>query len=173
MKSIYNLIVAMCEGRGIGYKGQMSWYSKPDLIHFSKLTRGKGKNAVIMGSTTWKSLPKQMLPIRDNLIVSSTLNIHSIMNDGHIIKSFENIDAVIKFCNLMEYDEVWIIGGESIYKQFLDKKIINTCIVSTIDKYYECDTFFPLLNETEWKINSSIILTDGVNITEFERNCIK
>lgn len=172
MKSIYNLIVAMCEGRGIGYKGQMSWYSKPDLIHFSKLTRGKGKNAVIMGSTTWKSLPKQMLPLRDNLIVSSTLEIDTIINDK-CIKTFENIDSVIKFCNLMNYDEVWIIGGESIYKQFLDKKIINKCIVSTIDKYYECDTFFPLLNETEWKINSSVILTDGVKIIEFERTCIK
>ena len=163
----YNLIVAMCEGsRGIGYKGQMAWYNKADLNHFSKLTRGKGNNAVIMGRTTWESLPNKMLPLRDNLIVTSTIDLYSIANDN-IIKSFETIDAVIKFCNLMEYDKVWIIGGESIYKQFLDKNLINKCFISTIEKHYECDTFFPELNETDWKINSSVVLTDDVKITEF------
>lgn len=157
-----SLIVAMCEGRGIGYKGQIPWHSKADLAHFYKLTKGKGNNAVIMGSTTWKSLPNKMLPGRNNFILSSTLNLHSIMKDGHIIKTFENSDAVIKYCNLMKYDEVWIIGGESIYKQFLDLKIVNKCYISTIDAVYECDTFFPDLNENDWKLDENYTLPDSI-----------
>jgi hypothetical protein len=51
--------------------------------------------------------------------------------------------------------------------------LIDEFCITYIDKHYECDTFFPLLNDTEWKINSSVILTDGVKITEFERTCIK
>ena len=146
----YNLIVAMCENRGIGYKGTIPWHSREDLLHFSKLTKGNGNNAVIMGSTTWKSLPKQMLPLRDNLIVSSTLNINLTMQDGHLLKSFENIDSVIQFCNGNNYDNVWVIGGESIYKQFLEKSIINALYITTIHEWFECDTFFPDVDENEW-----------------------
>lgn len=157
----YNLIVAMCQGsRGIGYKGKMPWNSKADLAHFYKLTKGTGENAVIMGSTTWKSLPNKMLPGRNNFIISSTLNEHSIMKDGHIIKTFDNINAVINFCNLMEYDEVWVIGGESLYKQFLDLHLVNKCYITTIDKHYECDTFFPELNSDEWVVNNKYTIFD-------------
>jgi dihydrofolate reductase len=157
----------MCEDRGIGYKGQIPWHNKADLKYFSKLTRGTGENAIIMGSTTWKSLPNQYLPGRNNLIISSTLKIHKIMSDGHIIKTFESIDAVIKFCNLMEYEEVWIIGGESIYKQFLYRKIINKCYISTISKHYESDAFFPEINNNEWKLSNSFILDDYTFVNIF------
>lgn len=168
---IYNLIVAMCQDRGIGYKGHLPWHNKADLIHFSKLTRGSGgsETAVIMGSTTWTSLPKQLLPWRNNLILSSTLKIHTIMDSGHIVKTFTSVEGIIHFCNLMEYDQVWIIGGESIYKQFLDKKIIKKCYVSTIDAFYECDTFFPELNENEWHLNESYTLSDAaVNVDVYK-----
>jgi len=162
----YNLIVATCKGKGIGYKGNIPWHNKADLAHFSKLTRGiGGENAVIMGSTTWNSLPNQLLPGRNNLILSSTLKLHTIMDDGHIVKTFTSVEGIVHFCNLMEYDQVWIIGGESIYTQFLDKKIINKCYVSTIDAFYECDTFFPELNEHEWLLNASYTLSDAtVNV---------
>ena len=154
----YNLIVAICESRGIGYQGKLPWHSKADLLHFSKLTKGIGENAVIMGGATWASLSP--LPKRNNLIVSSSLKLHSIMEDGHIIKSFTSIDDVVHFCELMEYDEVWIIGGETIYKQFLAMKIINKCYVTSIDKFYECDTFFPELNENEWTLNNTYTIAE-------------
>ena len=161
----YNLIVAMYKNsRGIGYNGKIPWHSKADMLHFYKLTKGNSNNAVIMGSTTWKSLPKKMLPLRDNLILSSTTNLHTIMGDGHIIKTFPHIEDVIKFCELMEYDQVWIIGGESIYKQFLDKKQIDKCYITLVDdnennnEKYECDTFFPELDENEWKVDNKYML---------------
>ena len=159
----YNLIVAICKGGGIGYKGKIPWHCKADLSHFSKLTRGigtgGGENAVIMGSTTRTSLPHQFLPGRNNLILSSTLKIHTITSSGHIVKTFTSVEDISRFCNLMEYDQVWIIGGESIYKQFLDKKMINKCYISTIDNFYECDTFFPELNENEWTVSDTYTLS--------------
>lgn len=48
------------------------------------------------------------------------------------------------------YDEVWIIGGEKIYKSFIKENmnkngilVISEFCITYIDKYYECDTFFP------------------------------
>jgi dihydrofolate reductase len=147
---LFNLIVATCLENGIGYKGKLPWHVKADLQNFSKLTKGLG-NAVIMGSNTLNSIPNKYLPGRDNLVLSTTQKFHTIMSDGHIIKSFNTIDAVIDFCKLMDYEEVWIIGGESIYKQFLNKNIINKCYITIIHKYFDCDTFFPLLDKSVWK----------------------
>jgi len=45
----YQLIVAMCETRGIGYKNNLPWNIPEDLKYFSKLTRGNNNNAVVMG----------------------------------------------------------------------------------------------------------------------------
>jgi len=163
----FNLIVAMCEGRGIGYQGQIPWHSKADLNHFSNITKGKGNNAVIMGKITWNSLPQKMLPLRNNLILSSTIEMDVTLKYD-TIKTFETIDAVIKFCNLMEYDEVWIIGGTSIYKQFLDLHLVNKCYITTIDKHYECDTFFPELNSDEWVLNNTFTLSDETSVSVFD-----
>ena len=167
----YNLIVAMCKERGIGYKGKMPWSIKEDMKYFSKLTKGMNgeENALIMGSATWESIPNKYLPGRNNLILSSTININKIMKDGHIIKTFDSVDSIINFCNVMQYDNVWIIGGASIYKQFLDKNIIKKCFITRIDKYYNCDTFFPELNcnTEQWKLYNSITIKtdDDINLT--------
>ena len=163
----FNLIVAICRERGIGYKGTIPWHIKDDLKYFSKLTKGSGgENALIMGSTTWNSLPNKYLPGRNNLILSSTIKIHKIMKDGYIIKSFDTIDAIIKFCILMGYDNIWVIGGATIYKQFLDKDIISKCYITKIDKFYDCDTFFPELNchIEKWKLYNKITLKTDDNI---------
>ena len=42
-----------------------------------------------------------------------------------IIKSFSTIDNVIDFINNKKYEDVWIIGGESIYKSFLELNLIS------------------------------------------------
>ena len=146
----FNLIVAMCkDSRGIGLNGNLPWNIKEDLHYFSKLTKGDGNNAVIMGSNTYKSLKRETgLPGRDNLILYS--NEKFLNNDN--VKAFTTIDKIIETCYANNYDTAWIIGGASIYKQFLDRSIIDACYVTLIHKVFECDTFFPFLNETEWTV---------------------
>ena len=79
MQSIkYNLIVAMCKNKGIGYKGRLPWnFIKEDMQYFSKMTKGTNEsNCIIMGRNTWNSLrSKNPLPKRDNLVLPSTLNL--------------------------------------------------------------------------------------------------
>jgi dihydrofolate reductase len=68
----------------------------------------------------------------------------------------------------MEYDEVWIIGGASLYKQFLDLHLVNKCYITTIDKHYECDTFFPELSSDEWVLNNTFTLSDETSVCVFD-----
>ena len=146
-----NLIVAVCRNNGIGYKGDIPWHIKTDLQYFSKLTKGDGNNAIVMGKNTWNSLPHSLLG-RDNLIFSlnQTFN-KSVTKDNHLIKTFGSYEEFMSFIKLKSYKEIWIIGGAQIYKTFLDKKIINKCYLTYIDKDFVCDTFLQDLPISEWK----------------------
>ena len=142
---LYKLIVAFDIKRGIGKNGTIPWYFPEDLKRFSKLTKGNGNNAIIMGRKTWTSLPQypNPLPKRDNLILSNTLNISQNSPKNSLVQSFNKINELTAFCKSQNYDEVWVIGGAEIYSLFLEKKLIDEIYVTTIYKNYNCDTHFP------------------------------
>ena len=140
----FKLIAAMCSNGGIGYKGELPWpHCKADMAHFAKRTTGAGNNAVIMGKTTWFSIPVRPLRRRANLILSSS-NPKPATSE-HWFTSMPDLFAHLESAN---YDEVWIIGGASIYEQFLTMHkngeiLIDEMCMTTMEGDYECDTFFP------------------------------
>ena len=150
----YKIIAAMCQNRGIGKDGTLPWKIAEDMKFFSKLTKGNGNNAVIMGKKTWDSFNGRHLMDRDNFIISSTLSLEETRRDDKI-KSFGNIQDVHEFCEAQNYDDVWVIGGETIYKQFIDNNLVKECIITYINNKYECDTFFPVLDNKVWKLISN------------------
>jgi len=151
---LFNLIVAVCRDNGIGYKGDIPWHIKADMQYFSKLTKGQsqGQNAVVMGHNTWLSLQEKGftngLPGRDNFIFSHKERFTDIIKT---FGSYDEFQEYIYYNVTQPYQEVWIIGGAQIYKMFLEKDIINKCYITYIDKDFECDTFFPVLEESKWK----------------------
>jgi dihydrofolate reductase len=153
-KIIYNMIVAFDKERGIGNKNTLPWHFSEDLKRFSKLTKGSGNNAIVMGKNTWNSLPKKPLPNRDNLILSTTLQL--IPNNS--IKIFSNTTLLQDFCNKQKYDTVWIIGGSQVYKELITELDINLIYVTLIHDIYNCDTFFPILNNWEILTNEHTII---------------
>jgi len=146
----FKLIAAMCGDCGIGYKGQLPWpHSKTDMAHFAKRTTGAGNNAVIMGRSTWESIPVRPLRRRANLILSSHApNQESCANQEHWFPSIPELLAHLESAN---YDEVWIIGGAKIYEQFLEMHankqiVIDEMCITKMEGNYECDTFFPSMH---------------------------
>jgi dihydrofolate reductase len=150
-----NLIVAMSRNNGIGYKGNMPWHIKAELQYFSKLTKGNGNNAIVMGNNTWKSFSTEHivgLSKRDNFILSNSQTFSEMVTaDERLIKVFDTYESFMTFIQEQSYDEVWIIGGAQIYKTFLEKNSINSCYITIIDKDFDCDTYFPELNPAEWQ----------------------
>lgn len=137
---IYNIIVATCKNNGIGNDNKLPWGKiKEDMQLFSKLTIGKKKNAVIMGKNTYNSIGRP-LKDRKNIVLSTTLN-DNINNDNLII--LDSIKKCIDYCDMYNFDTVWIIGGENIYNQFLKLNIVTRIYETKIYENYQCDTFFP------------------------------
>ena len=146
------MIVAYDLDNGIGKDNILPWYFLEDLRRFSKLTCGQGNNAIIMGKNTWNSIPKKPLIKRDNLILSTTLNLEEGSPHNTYIKTFSNIEAINRFCEEQKYETVWIIGGSKIYEQYIDYNKLNWVYVTQINKKYECDVRFPDISS--WKIVS-------------------
>lgn len=144
-----NVILAHCRGYGIGCAGKMCWHNGADMRRFARLTTGRGdyKNAIVMGRKTWQSLPhyKRPLAFRDNLIVSRQCPDTNASEPPHSLW-FSSIDAVLAHCETKNYDEVWIIGGEQLYSEFLGaqspyRSLVHTVHITCIDAEFQCDTF--------------------------------
>lgn len=162
----HNIIVAVCNGNGIGHSNKLPWYYKEELRNFSKVTKGNGNNAIIMGKNTWDSLPKKPLPGRINIVLSSSYQ--SITNleypNTWFCTSLERMNSIPCIKNA-ELDECWYIGGEVLYKNMIKNPLIDELFISKIPKNFECDRFFPEIpSHFEIYHQNEIITEDGTNI---------
>jgi dihydrofolate reductase len=151
---MYNIIVAFDNNRGIGKNNTIPWYFSEDLKYFSKITKGNNNNAIIMGKNTWTSLSNPLIA-RDNLILSTSLNITNNSPKNNYIKTFTTLEELELFCINQNYTNVWIIGGGQIYNDFLKNNNIDKIdkiYATIINNDYNCDVFFPKLDELQWKI---------------------
>lgn len=129
-------IAAVDNNWGIGYNGSLLVSIPEDLKYFKELTNNK---IVIMGRKTWDSLPKKPLPNRQNIVITSNPT-----EDYHI-----EMDSLKTWLSVTQKD-VFIIGGGQIYKELLP--FCDKLYITKIHKDFEnIDTFFPKLNNNEWK----------------------
>lgn len=137
MKNI-SIIVAIAQNNAIGKDNDLLWHLSEDLKRFKNLTTG---NVIIMGKRTFESLPKGALPNRTNIVITDNQN----DNFDGCIMAYSIEDALSKCDNTKE---CFIIGGGSIYNQFLPTA--NKLYLTVVHKDFEADTFFPLINYDEW-----------------------
>lgn len=162
---IVSLIAAVDSKNGIGLNGIMPWgHIKDDMQFFRSTTTGY---PVIMGRVTFESLGSKPLPKRKNIVISSSIN-NEIKYDN---LSFDNsFEDVLSKLLLEKYNQIFIIGGESIYKKALD--YADRVYLTHINKDYNCDRFFPEMDKSLFNSNKlkSFIYNDiNVDIVEYNR----
>ena len=159
----YHLIVAVDDKYGIGKNGKIPWDINEDLKHFSKLTKGNGNNAVIMGKNTWLSINSKCLPNRVNIVISKTLKKTKKNGPDYI---FNDINDFINYTDQLNIEQYWIIGGQDIYKDFLKLNLCSSCHITKIENNYHCDRYFPIdLCYKNMFLDMVTILPNSLNIT--------
>ena len=156
------LIAAMDGKDGIGKNGTLPWHIPEDLKHFVNLTQF---GFVVMGSKTWDSLPRKPLPFRANIVLSRDIW-QTKFDDADRV--FNDINELIKYCKQIT-SEIFIIGGASIYEQFLPRATHMVLTKTDLGIDYECDTFFPDFDESEWICTETKGLCDFVWVEYLER----
>jgi len=128
------LIAAMSRNRIIGRNNTIPWHIPEEMHHFKKNTMG---HAVIMGRNTFESIGKA-LPGRFNVVLSRNKDLQV---PG--CRVTDSLTAAIQCCQ--DQKKSFIIGGQSIYLESLE--LVDTILLSVLDREYEGDTFFPAIPE--------------------------
>lgn len=139
----FNLIACVDNNYGIGRDNTIPWFYSKDLQHFKKLTSEKN-NIVIMGYKTYLSLPLNNKPLKNRINI--VLTTQKIKSNNENLLYFNDILSILIYLenNKKAINNVWIIGGETIYKQFLDLHIISNIYITKIyQQSFNCSTFFP------------------------------
>lgn len=141
-----NLIVAVDRNWGIGYKGQLLVSIPNDHKMFRKETLNK---VIVYGRKTLETFPlAQPLDRRTNIILSKNPDLQ--VRGAQVVHSIEEL---LKELEQYDSEDIYIIGGESIYAQMLP--YCDTAHVTMIDYAYQADAFFPNLDrDPEWEITA-------------------
>ena len=142
-----NIIAAVGKNLELGLNNKLIWSIPEDLQYFKQMTINK---TVVMGRKTYESIGRP-LPNRNNVVLTRK----DIKIDGiNTIKNYEEV--------LSMDEEVFIIGGESIYELFLP--YADNLYLTEINASHEADTYFPYFDKELYE--REIIKSDcykGVN----------
>lgn len=134
------LIAAIAKNKAIGFGNKLIYWLPNDLKRFKELTTG---HTIIMGSNTFRSLPKGALPNRRNIVLSRK------ESSFPGAETFTSLEEALANCNNEEI--VYIIGGEMLYRTAMPMADI-LCLTEIDDTPGQADAFFPEYTEREWEV---------------------
>jgi len=135
---MYEIVVACNERMVIGKDNTIPWNVKEDLTMFQKLTTN---HIVVMGRKTYESLPFKPLKNRYNIVLTSNPDKYESKHENLVFTNLENMSNIIQNQMKKWGEQVFIIGGNDIYRHFLDK--CSKLHITVVDKEVDGDTYFP------------------------------
>lgn len=139
-----NLIANVDINWAIGKNNQLLVKIPADMKFFRETTTGK---VVVMGRKTLESYPNgQPLKNRTNIVLTHDRNYR--VADAIVVYSMDELHEELK---KYPSEDIYIIGGESIYRQLVDE--CDVAHITMVDYAYDADAHFPNLDEKpEWRI---------------------
>lgn len=143
-----SLIVAYAHNNVIGNKGRIPWDIPDDREHFKQLTLG---SIVVMGRRTFEEIYKKFgagLPGRETIVISKTTNY-----EGANYRTVISLEKALELAkSLFPQKEIFICGGESVYKEAIESKLVNKMYITEIDADISGDAFFPEFDIADFEI---------------------
>lgn len=152
---MFTIITSVGNNGEIGKDNSLLWNLPEDLLFLRQTTMN---SKVVVGRKTFESIPRK-LENREWYIVTGNTNFKV---EGAII--INDLDSFIQE-NKDTDEEIFIIGGRTIYKFFLPyvKKMYITKVKKT---FSNANRFFPLFDKSEW--NERFLYTNFQNWMFFE-----
>jgi thymidylate synthase len=143
---MFSLISVVDDDNGIVKNGSIPWDCSNSIKHFEKITKG---HVVIMGSKTWKINNKPFCN-RFNVVISSSIP-NTLQKNKKPDIIFNSIEKCLEYFSSPQIlntthknQKLFVIGGDSIYEQFLKYNLIGDLHIITVSGNYECDKFIKL-----------------------------
>ncbi|MEX0595894.1 MAG: dihydrofolate reductase [Candidatus Paceibacterota bacterium] len=172
----------------INYNNAIGWENSNDLIffiqgeleYFRKTTiksYDNKMNIIIMGRKTWDSFKyKKPLPGRYNCVISSDADkLNEQYKDEKLFKSFPNIECFMNFSKQNEdcFNDVFVIGGKTIYEQFLKTDLIDRIYLTEIETMNSLgDVFFPINYVKNFNMTASTSYKDITVLNKLDKSIL-
>ena len=138
------MIAAIGANYELGKDNDLVWHLPDDFKRFKALTTG---HCIIMGRKTFESFPR-LLPNRKHIVI--TRNSDYAVPQGVVVVQ----NMAVALAHTKDDPQPFIIGGGEIYRLGMDWA---DCLeITHIEGNFDCDTFFPELDEELWDCVSSV-----------------
>jgi dihydrofolate reductase len=139
-----NLIAAVDNNWAIGYKNSLLVKIPNDQKQFGEMTEGK---VIVMGRKTLETFPQKQ-PLKNRVNIILTRDKGFTQKDAVVLHS---IDELMEELKKYKDDDVYVIGGESIYEQLMP--YCNTAHITKIDYEYQADAYLQNLDKSDgWRL---------------------
>ncbi len=145
-----SIIAAIARNRAIGKDNRLLWHLPADMKFFKNTTLG---HPIITGRKNYESIPDiyRPLPGRQNIVL--THQDDYLAPGAIVVNDLEDaIGTAIEAAEKEGRQEVFIIGGGAIYRESLDKELVDRMYLTLVDDKPNADTFFPEWNENDWEM---------------------
>ncbi|KAF5625357.1 glutathione S-transferase [Fusarium sp. NRRL 25303] len=116
-------------------------------------------NAVIMGRKTWDSIPTKFRPLKDrlNIVISRSApsKLPETVEPSEPIR-VQSLELALQYARThSDVGRIFVIGGAQIYDAALRLPEARRILLTSIERDYDCDTFFPVdLKDGSWERKS-------------------
>lgn len=135
----------------IGRGNELLFKLPQDMAHFKHITSAHidVQNIVLMGNTTYKSIPEKYRPLQNriNFVLTNDAQLHTALHCNSIGPHYCNMLSFTEFYKKQRHLNVFVIGGAKVYNYFLStycnklfkpEKLYITHVQATV---IEPDTF--------------------------------
>ena len=179
MNKGFTIIVATTPDRGIGVNGALPWCNSIDMKYFRNITTQRinedQQNAVIMGRNTFASMNYKTLPNRKNFCITTNevLCDNVDRDDIWFFDSFDKAINTLTGCDEKyiyklsdvtkdKLESIFVIGGEMLYNEAIKHPKCKEILINEIQTDVQCDTFFPEIDTTIFKLVDEKYLSNDV-----------
>ncbi len=146
---IVSAIAAVAKNGTIGRDGDLPWHLPDDLKYFQLTTRG---HHVITGRKNYESIPAKYRPLKDRVNIVVTHDREYAAPGAIVVHS---VEEALAFARIHGEVETFIIGGGQIYREAMEKDLVDRIHITRVHAQVAGDTRFPELNERAWRKISS------------------
>ena len=155
-----SIVVAMDSKRGIGKNNDLLFRIPEDFERMKKLTAG---HPIIMGRRTFESIGR-VLPGRTNIVITKNpeFKIQNLASKGDAFRSYVvgSLEEAIEVAKKSPgSEEIFIFGGGQVFKEAIEKGLVDRLYLTIVEGDYGADTFFP--DYSKFKIVEKEERSDG------------
>lgn len=151
-------IAAVAENGVIGDDQSLPWYYPVDLKHYKQTIDG---HPIILGRKTYETTDGGFQSCTPKIVLTSQ-NLDT--PDG--VVTVDNISEAISTAEQTAADTVYVLGGETIYRQLMPH--VDRLVLTHIPGEYDGDTYFPDWDNNDWDVLERYNISDELEVVEYD-----